>query len=81
MGIEGIIWKFRELVNKEVEFLGGVQEKLICVEFLLWVLVFYLVPKDVTQFCRISRGESLFSPKIYMGNVTNLKISGWVFTK
>ena len=37
-------------------------------------------PGGITQFCRISRGESLFSPE-FLSKVTNLKIQGGFLRK
>ena len=45
-----------------------------------WFFTFEF-PGDFTQFCRISRGESLFFLQITNGKVTNLKIPGVFFQK
>ena len=59
----------------------GVQEKIMLNFRGSWFLTLEF-PKGVTQqFCRISRGESLFSREFPRDNVTNLKIPGKMFRK
>ena len=59
-GVVKDMWKFLEPIKKEVDFQGE----------LMWnrILVFDLgislgFPRGTTHFCRISWGESLFSPE------------------
>ena len=59
----------------------GVQEKIMLNFRGSWFLTLEF-PKGVTQqFCRISRGESLFSREFPRDKVTNLKIPGKMFRK
>ena len=54
--------KFLGSIKKEVEFPGVFEEKLMWNFHGSWFLILEF-PRGVTQFCWISRGESLFSPE------------------
>ena len=57
------MWSFRGSVKKEVYRISkGVQEKFMWNFHGSWFLTLDF-PRGVTQFCLISRGESLFSPE------------------
>ena len=62
------MWKFQGSIIKEVEFTGAFMKNsrgisMDNMEMVSMGLGFLVLefPSDVTQFCRISRGESLFS--------------------
>ena len=55
-------WKYQGLIKKQLEFLGVVTEKQMWNFPGSWFLALEF-PRGGTQFCRIYRSESLFSPE------------------